>query len=397
MPDNFDYMPFLSRAAPAEPRTVTVRARYDFAVAYPDPTSIPSEGLWQGLRDAIREEGPSLALYPPAGGHEGMRELVAKKLAKDRSIKATKEEIVLGHGSGQLIRDVIRLLVDPGDTVITEQFFYLGTLRVLRYYQANIIGVPMDEEGMRADELERILGELSSQGKRPKFIYIIPGYHNPAGSVMSLERRKAMLDMAHKYGVPILEDDCYVDLRYEGDMPPAIYSLDERGQTMYVSSFSKIVGPSVRMGWLVSPPEVGGRINAVRMDGGPNHLAAMSLNRYLSGEMYEHIDEINAIVREKRDALLSALGEYFPPTCNWTKPKGGLFLWLELPEGVDTGLLHDKAFEAGVGYIPGAWFSTTGEENNCLRLCFGYMSPEEIKEGIRVLAQFFEREGVFKG
>lgn len=396
MPDKFDYKPLLSKAAPAEPRAVAVRARYDFAVAYPDPTSVPAEGLWEALREAIREEAPSLALYPPAQGHERLRELVVRKLARDRGISTTKEDVVLGHGSGQLIRDVIRLLVDPGDTVLTEEFFYVGTLRMLTYFGAKLVGVPMDEEGMRADALESILGELKGKGIQPKLIYTIPGYHNPGGYVMSLERRKAVLTAAQRYGVPILEDDCYVDLRYEGDPPPpAITSLDPTGQTMYVSSFSKIVGPGVRMGWLVSPRDIGGRVSAIRMDGGPNHLAAMALARYLEKEMYQHVEEINAIVREKRDAMLSALGEYFPPTCRWTKPKGGLFIWLELSEGVDAEKLREKAFEAGVGFAPGVWFSPGGKHRNCLRLCFGYMSPQDTKEGVRILAEVCEREGVF--
>ena len=164
---------------------------------------------------------------------------------------------------------------------------------------------------------------------------------------------------------------------------------------MYVSSFSKIVGPSVRLGWAVVPREVLGRLNAIRMDGGANSLAAMALDRYLRREMYSHIEEINAIVKVKRDAMLAALGEYFPPTCRWTKPKGGLFIWLTLPEGVDAADLRDKAFDAGVGYVPGERFSPSGEEKNSLRLCFGYASPGDIDEGIRILAEVFQREGVF--
>lgn len=396
MSKKFDYKPLFSSAAPRDPRWATVRARYDFAVAYPDPESVPGEGLWRGLRDALREEARALALYPPAQGHEATRELVAEKLATDRNMKVSKEDIVLGHGSGQLIRDIIRLFVNPGDMVVTEQFFYVGTLAHLRYHQAEIVGVTMDDEGMVSEELERVLNELASQGKTVKLIYLIPGYHNPAGSVMSLERRRGILEVAHRHGVPILEDDCYVDLRYEGDLPPpAIYSLDDRGQTMYVSSFSKIVGPSVRLGWAVGPREVVGRLNAIRMDGGANSLAAMALNRYLRRDMYSHVEEINALVKVKRDAMLAALGENFPPTCRWTKPKGGLFIWLTLPEGVDAAALREKAFDAGVGYLPGVMFSPSGDERNCLRLCFGYASPDDIREGIRVLAEVFEREEVF--
>jgi 2-aminoadipate transaminase len=288
------------------------------------------------------------------------------------------------------------MLINPGDVVLTEDNVYAGTLRTLRRFKADVRGIPTDDEGLIPEEVEKLLKQLKAEGKPVKFIYTIPTFQNPMGSVLPLERRKQLLQIAYKYNVPIMEDDCYVDLAYEGDVPPAIHSLDDRGQVMYVGSVSKIIAPGVRLGWSVGPQTVVGRLLNVKLDGGANELAAMAINLYLRREMDSHIREIRAILREKRDAMLSALGEYFPPSCQWSKPKGGLFIWLTLPEGVDAGPLREKALAADVGYLPGVFFSPAGEAKNCLRLCFGFNTPDEIKEGIRRLAEVFEREGAFK-
>jgi 2-aminoadipate transaminase len=395
MAETFSYKNLFASRIPTQPRRPSIHSRYDFAVAYPDPDSLPLEGLWQALREAIRRDGRDLALYPPLQGDERLRGLIARKLAKERGMRVAKEQIALANGSMQAITHLIEVFVDPGDTLVTEQFFYLGTLRSMRRFGANVVGVPTDEEGLIPEELEKTLRRLTREGKRPKFIYTIPSYQNPLGSVLPLERRRRLLEVAGEYGVPIVEDDCYVDLRFEGEMPPAIHSLDETGQVIYLGSFSKIVAPGVRLGWLVAPEEVMGRFLAVKLDGGPNQLAALAVEEYLRKEMESHIQEINAILRVKRDAMLSALGENFPPSCRWSRPKGGLYIWLELPEGADAARMQEAALKEGVAYYPGNLFSPQNEGRNCLRLCFGYLSPGEIQEGIRILARVFEREGAF--
>ena len=386
---------FASSAPPANlARAFAPRVRYDFAVAYPDPDSLPLEGLWQAAREALRREGRDLALYPQSRGNLALRELIADKLARDRGMKVSTEEITLANGSMQAITLLFEVFLEPGDIVLTERFFYLGTLRALRRFKADIIGIPTDEDGMLMDELEKALKRLASEGKRPKFIYTIPAYQNPDGSVLSLERRKRMLELSREHGIPVIEDDCYVDLRYEGEMPPAMHSMDADGRVMYLSSFSKIVAPGVRLGWVVAPEEVTGRILAIKLDGGPNEFASLVVRDYLRKEMYPHIAEINGIQRVKRDAMLSALGENFPLTCRWSKPKGGLYIWLELPLGADTVKLQEAALKEGVGYISGVTFSPADEGKNFLRLCFGYNTPEEIREGVKILARVAQREGM---
>ncbi len=395
MAGSIDYNKLYAGSVPLEPRSQGGRARYDFAVAYPDPDSLPLDGLWKGLRDALASEGRDLALYPPIQGHEGLRDLIVAKLKRDRGIDTTRDHLALGNGSMQLLTNLIELFVDPGDVVIAEQFLYQGTLRSLNRFRADVAGVPTDEDGMIVEDLEKTLEKLSAQGKKVKLIYTISTFQNPDGSVLSLRRREAVLELAREYGVPILEDECYSDLVFEGEIPPAIRSMDDTGQVLYLGSFSKIVAPGVRLGWAEMPREVLGRLYSIKLDGGPNHLASLAVNEYLRQNMDEHISEINGILREKRDATLSALGEYFPPTCRWSKPRGGLYIWLELPEGADVVRMSEAAFNAGVGYLPGTNFSPTGEGRNCLRLCFGYMSPEENNEGVRLLAQVFQSEGAF--
>ncbi|MDP3061750.1 MAG: PLP-dependent aminotransferase family protein [Chloroflexota bacterium] len=396
MAKKFDFEPLFSKDTPADARGAVKRGKYDFAVAYPDPESVPIDGLWQALRDAIQKEGKGMAIYPPPQGHIGMRELLVEKFTEDRGMTVAKEDIVLGNGSGQGITLLCQILVNQGDVVLTEDNVYVGTLRTLRRFKADVRGIPTDDNGIIPEELEALLKQLAAEGKTVKFIYTIPTFQNPMGSVLPLERRKQLLQIAYKYNVPIMEDDCYVDLAYEGDVPPAIHSLDDRGQVMYVGSVSKIIAPGVRLGWAVGPQSVVGRLLNVKLDGGANELAAMAINLYLRREMDSHISEICAILREKRDAMLSALGEYFPPSCKWTKPKGGLFIWLTLPEGVDASAFREKALDADVGYMPGVNFSPSGQAKNSLRLCFGFNTPDEIKEGIRRLAEVFEREGAFK-
>ena len=393
MADTFSYEGIFASNVPTQPRRPTPRAKYDFGTAFPNPDTVPIEGLWQGLREALNREGRDLALYPHIQGHLKLREFVASKLKRDRGINATPEEIVIGNGSSHVIALLLDLLINPGDIVLTEDFFYLGTLSQLRRFKADVIGIPTDEEGMNTQELEKTLKQLTAQGKRPKLIYTISAYQNPLGMNLSAARRKRMLELAQEYRVPIMEDECYVDLRFEGDMPPAMRAADESGSAIYVGSFSKIVAPGVRLGYAVLPEEVMGRFLAIRMDGGPNQLASLAVLEYMQHHMDEHIEEVNLALKVKRDAMLSALGENFPPTCQWSRPQGSLYIWLQLPQAADATALQEKAMESDVRYLGGSFFSPTGDGSNCMRLCYGYNTPEEIREGIAILARVFEEAG----
>ena len=392
----FSYESLFAKTAPeaGRPRTAPKRGKYDFAVAYPDPASVPIDGLVESLRAALETEGPNLAVYPHPQGYPPLREVVARKLAKDRDIRVSPDDIILGDGSSQPIHMVIETLIDPGDIVLTEDFVYSGTLATLRRFGADIRGVACDEDGMDPEALENAIQTAIGQGRRPKLIYTIPTFQNPQGWVMTLERRQAMVALSQGYEVPILEDDCYVDLRFEGEPVTSVHSLDNTGRVMYVGSFSKIIAPGMRLGYLTAPSEVLDRAAAVKSGSGVNQFAALAVHRYATGGLDSHVEEINTIFRTKRDAMLSALGENFGSAATWSHPSGGLFIWLRMPEGADLVEARDRALDADVGYQPGPMFAPDGVSGrNYARLCFGYNTPEEIREGIATLAQVFEREG----
>lgn len=398
-PTAFSYKNLFAQSAP-EPRPLGMskRGKYDFAVAYPDPASIPTDGLVESLRQALVEEGGDLALYAHPQGYPPLRDYVARKLARDRNIHVSADDIILGDGSSQPIHTIIEVLVDPGDVLLTEDFVYAGTLSQMRRFRADIRGVACDNEGMLPDALEQAIRQAAHEGKRVKFIYTIPTFQNPQGWTMTLERRKAMVALSQKYDVPILEDDCYVDLRYEGRDVTSIYSLDDSGRVMYAASFSKIIAPGMRLGYMTAPRELLERAIAVKSGGAVNTFASFAVHRYSTGHLHSHIEEINDIQRLKRDAMLSSLQQNFGSGATWSRPEGGLFIWLRLPEGSDVASIRDKILaSADVGYLAGSLFAPDQVSGkNCLRLCFGYNTPAEIQEGIARLAEAFRKEGVLR-
>ena len=372
-------------------------AKYDFAVAYPDPDTLPLEGLADSLRVALEREGKGLAIYPVAAGLPALREWVAEKLARDRNMTVSVDDIVLTSGSGEAISMLIAALTDPGDVLLTEEYVYLGTLRTMRRFGADVRSVKCDDEGFIPEELESTLAGVAAEGKKVKFLYSIPSFQNPLGWTMSLDRRVKTLEITQKYGVPVLEDDCYVDLRFEGDDVTSMHSLDDTGRVLYVGSFSKIVAPGVRLGYMVAPQEVIQRAMSFKGGGGVNQFAALAVQEYAKGNMDAHIDEQNQALRVKRDAMLSALGENFGDAAQWSKPEGGLYVWLEMPEEVDLAALQNQVFDEGVGYYNGTMFSPEGRGANCARLCFGHPTAETVAEGVVELARIFEGHGVLRG
>ncbi|HMN28804.1 MAG TPA: PLP-dependent aminotransferase family protein [Caldilineaceae bacterium] len=399
VPSLFSYAGLFARqSAEARPMGVARRGKYDFAVAYPDPASLPLDELVAGLQEALAEEGRDIAIYGHPQGYRPLREYVAAKLARDRAIHVSADDIILGDGSGQPIHMVCETLLDPGDVVLTEDFVYSGTLQQMRRFRADIRGVPTDEEGMIPAELERVILAARGEGKPPKFLYTVPTFQNPQGWTMTLGRRKALVALSQQYDVPIVEDDCYVDVRFEGHDVPSLYSLDGTGRVIYVASFSKIIAPGLRLGYMTAPRELLARALAAKSGGSVNTFAAFAVHRFATGQLSSHIEEINDIQRVKRDAMLAALATHFGDGATWSQPEGGLFIWLKLPEGADTAALRDKILETDdVGYHPGNNFAPDGVSGkNYLRLCFGYNTPEEINEGIRRLAAAFRREGLLR-
>ena len=393
---DFNYDGLFAANAPVTTRAANRHARYDFAVAYPDPDTLPLDGLADALRTALEREGRDLAYYPVAAGYPPLRELVAEKLRGDRQMTVAPEDIVLTSGSGEAINMLVQAFTDPGDVLLTEEYVYLGTMRQMRLWGAQVVGVKCDGEGIIPEVLDETIRAQTAAGRRVKFLYTIPTFQNPLGWTMTLERRRRALEVCQSHGVPVLEDDCYVDLRFEGEDVTSIYGQDDSEQTLYVGSMSKIIAPGVRMGYLVAPEAVRQRALSFK-SGGVNQFAALAVAEYLRNHMYEHIADENRALRVKRDAMLAALGEHFGNRAEWTRPEGGLYLWLTMPAGTDLAGFQEQSFREGVGYYNGTMFSPEGNGANMARLCFGHPTAETVSAGIAELAAIFERNGIFAG
>ena len=395
MTTKFSFEEFYSERSEEQEISSPVHAKYDFAVAYPAPETIPSKGLLEGLEKGLEREGRDLAYYPDSFGSRELREFIREKLKSDRGIDTTIEEILVTHGSGEANNLVIQNLTDPGDTVITEEFVYLGTLNQLQKAKANIVGTKLDDKGIIPEELDKLIGNLKSEGKNIKYLYSIPEFQNPTGSTMPTQRRKEVLEILSKYGLPLLEDDCYVDLRFEGESQDSYKSLDKTGSVIHVASFSKLIAPGLRMGYVNAPIDVMKRLNYLKTSG-PSQFVSLAIENFLKNEMDSHKEEITSLLREKRDAMVSSLGENFGGTgVTWTVPEGGCYLWITFPENVDLVELQQECFDEGVGYLSGDRFSPSGKSGiNSARLCFAYETPEMNREGIEKFAEFMRQKKV---
>ena len=372
---------------------VPKHAKYDFATAQPDPTSIPLKGLTDALSSMLERQGTDLAYYPDARGIPELRELIAAKLERDDGFKTSPDNIAVVNGSAEANFLVIKALINPGDTVIMEIFTYQGAVNRLRSLKVNVIGIPLDEGGMRMDALASSLADLRQQGVTPKYIYTIPTLQNPTGTVMGLERRHEMLRLSQEYGVPIFEDECYADLIWEGEWPPAIYALDTSNHVIHIGSFSKSLSPSLRLGYVVAPWEILSRMLACKSDGGTGALEQMIVADFFQNHYQEHMDTLRASMKRKLEVLIAALEANFGSTITFNPPPGGMFLWIKFPDGVDTKKVEGPALQQGIAFNAGPdWAADPEAARNYLRLCYALPSEQQIEEGVAKLAQVFRQE-----
>ncbi|MQF83109.1 aminotransferase class I/II-fold pyridoxal phosphate-dependent enzyme, partial [SAR202 cluster bacterium AD-802-E10_MRT_200m] len=349
MSDTFDFTHLLAETvpfAPASPHLMAARDRpkFDFAVAYPDLESFPNEALTEALGRALKDNKNEMVLYPHAQGLPELRQLVADKLASERDIKVGIDQVLITPGSGQAIALFTELFTNPGDTIITEEFTYSNALNVMRRFGANIVGAPLDHEGIRPDALDEIIQDLVKHGNAPKFIYTIPTFQNPTGADMGIKRRHEILAVAQKHRVPIYEDDCYMDLRFEGDPAPAMFAADDSEMVLYSGSFSKIIAPGMRLGWMVAPSQLVGPINSIHLGTPPSVFSSLAALYYLRDNMKQHVSELCDIFRAKRDTMLSTLGETMGSSIVCTRPPGGLYLWVQLANRKDVGAAYEEDF-----------------------------------------------------
>lgn len=363
-------------------------APYDFGVAYPDPDSLPLEALVDCLREELAVAGRSLAHYPHPLGYPPLREWLAARLADTRGFTVGADDILLGSGSSEPNFLVAQALIDPGDVVLVDDFTYAGTLGILRRFGADVRGVDSDGDGMLPDSLEYRLREAEAEGKRVKAVYTVPTFQNPLGWVATAARREAVIDLTARRHVPVWEDDCYVDLAFDGqEVPAAIRSLDDDGRTIYVASFSKNIGPGMRMGYVAAPPPLMERIAAVKGTGGVSQFTAMAVHGFAQTGLDVHIGRVRGLLRAKRDAMLAALDAHLGGRARWTEPSGGLFVFVRMLDGSDTVEGSERAAAAGVLFAPGPRTAADGVSGrDRMRLCFGWNRPDEMDAGIAALA-----------
>ncbi len=292
------------------------------------------------------------------------------------------------HGLAQAVTLTAEALQENhGDTVLVEEFSYPGTLSAYRSLKLDMVGIRLDEGGMRIDHMEEELARLEAEGRRPKFIYAISTYQNPTGFVMPRARREQMIELAARYDVPIVEDNCYADVHYEGEIEPAIFALDDNPNHIYLGSLSKILAPGFRLGYIYARPPMLEKIQARRHDAGAHYLSAAIAAEFYKSGIAAHASHTNPVLKKKRDLTVQGLTNELDDICAWSNPVGGLFIWVRVPEDVDRPKLYGLAQEHGVNYLPGTAFHYANRNKPYLRLAFGHLTEQQIIDGIPVLAQ----------
>ena len=392
----FDFGPLVPAGSPAPSARWTGLAKFSFIGGNNDPDGVPVDGLKAAIDAALTREGKSLATYNLGHGPQGyrpLRDFLSVKLKRDAGMTCTADDIMLVSGSLQALDLVHGALLARGDTVICERDCYEGTLNRYTRLGVNVVGIPLDGDGMRMDALEAALADLKRNGVRPKFIYTIPTVQNPTATILTMERREKLLALADAYGVPIFEDDCYADLIWSGERPPALYAMSKSENVIHVGSFSKSIAPALRVGFIVAPWSIMSRMLALKTDAGSGSIEQMALAEYCTPHFDEHVPELRKGLKAKLDTLVDALGEQFGTAAEFDYPPGGIFLWVKLPDNVDTMKLYDKALAEGVAINPGPnWSADKAWSKSRMRLCFASPSHEQIREGVAILADVCRRE-----
>jgi len=359
-----------------------------FSGGLPDTSTFPP-GFFTELMGRVATQACAKALqYGPTEGLGSVCEDIARVMMEE-GMAVEPESILPTSGGQQAIDLVCKILLNPGDIVIAEAPTYPGAVPTFCSYEADVIQVTMDRDGMRIDELEEVLARLDRAGLRPKFIYTIPNFHNPGGVTLSLERRQQLVRIAGERELLILEDNPYGLLRYEGDPLPTLYALDDEF-VLYTGTFSKILSPGVRIGWLVAPPPV---LAKLILGKGSTDLCSSSISQHFITEYFatvpwqDYVRSLTELYRRRRDVMLDSLAEQLPPEASWTHPQGGLFLWATLPDYIDTTDLLARAIEEQVAFVPGRAAYVDGRGGSSMRLNFSGVNEDEIREGVRRLGE----------
>ncbi len=359
-----------------------------FAGGLPAPDFFPLREIEEACRYIVHEDGAQALQYSATEGYEPLKDYLANAMHK-YGVPARSENVLLTNGSQQALDLLGKIFLDPGDHVLTSRPTYLGAIQAWNAYQAQYHTVNLDEDGMVVEEIEHAYEKvLADSGKPPKFIYVLPNFHNPGGTTLTQARREQLADVATKLDLPVIEDDPYGQLRYEGDdLPPICTYIPER--TIYLGTFSKVLAPGLRLGWIVCPKVLMRRFVQAKQG---CDLHTGTFVQYVANDICQrgllrpHVRRLRKVYKERRDTMLDSLTEFWPEECSWTHPEGGLFLWARVPESIDTMKFLEDALEESVAYVPGVNFYPNQDGGyNAMRLNFSYSSSDVIVEGIRRL------------
>ena len=374
-----------------------------FGGGMPAPDVFPVEDFKAACERVLTEMGAQALQYGATEGYTPLREMIARHTAR-YGPEISTDNILITSGSQQALDLIGKVFINPGDRILVENPTYLGALQAWNAYGAEYVTVPMDEDGMITDALE------DAVRAGPKFIYVLPNFQNPTGVTLSVERRRKLIEIADRYGVPIIEDDPYGQLRYEGEHLPSVVVLDDqfrengghpyRGNVIYLSTFSKTLAPGIRLAWVIAPAEVIRKLAQAKQGADLhtatfNQIVAYEVSR--GGFLDRHVWMIRRVYRERRDIMLDAMAEYFPQGVTWTKPKGGLFLWASMPEGMVSTEVLKAAIEQKVAFVPGGAFYARGGGLNTMRLNFSNATPEKLRLGIERMGDVIKMQMAAKG
>lgn len=388
------FTPMARRAEPALYNQILAGLRPDaihLAGGYPDPDYFPREEIKLITEYVMDHEADQALQYGPFLGYGKLRQHIVD-IANKKNQKAEIENIIITSGSTEAFALMCKVFINPGDYILIEEPSYSGAIASFKGHGANLISAPLDEDGIIPEEVERVIATKKAEGIQVKFMYILPNYQNPAGVSLSLERRKALIQIAKRYDVIIFEDDAYIEFRYEGEELPTIKSMDDDGIVVYTSTFSKTFAPGVRIAWIIAETEI---INALAKAKFVTSLCTSPLTQAMAcefskrGYLAKHVEKSAKLYKARRDAMLTALEKYMPEGVVWTKPKGGFFVWVTAPaDRIDGIEMLKGAVEADVSYRPGpAFYIDDTRGYNQARLCFTMVDEEKITEGVRRFAE----------
>ena len=357
-----------------------------FAGGLPAPELFPVDELAKVAEDVLKSEGRQLLQYATTEGRPSLRQKIADRMLAKYNTKVSPDEILITTGSQQCLDFAGKLFLDPGDVVLCESPSYLGALNAFNAYEPNFVEVPTDDGGLIPEELDKIL----STTDRCKFIYVIPDFQNPTGRTWSMERRTKFMEVVNKHNLPVLEDNPYGELRFEGEILPSLKSMDTKGLVMFLGTFSKIFCPGLRLGWVAAVPEVVSEFVKIKQSADlhtsnfDQGLADAYIENY---DLDAHVEKIKALYRHRRDVIIESMEKMMPEGVKWTHPEGGLFLWLTFPQGVSAAQVFMKCIEKNVAGVTGDAFFPNGKTDRNMRINYSNMPDEKIVEGIRRMSE----------